>query len=126
LRHFTNDNCGLSHCPALGTVTPYQAIPDHRVKIQAASCWTSLDSALLTKLAWKAIQKTWHPGTWRHFAASRDAERDARAIRLQSDESENATVSAKKGVCAIQRNGVEIQFGHPNAVQSAPQVDISS
>ena len=29
-----------------------------------------------------AIQKTWHPGTWRHFVASRAAERDARAIRL--------------------------------------------
>jgi hypothetical protein len=30
----------------------------------------------------KAIQKTWHPGTWRHFAASRAAQRDARVIRL--------------------------------------------
>ncbi len=29
-----------------------------------------------------AIQKTWHPGTWRHFVASRAAERDARAVRL--------------------------------------------
>jgi hypothetical protein len=29
-----------------------------------------------------AIQKTWHPGTWRHFVASRAAQRDARAIRL--------------------------------------------
>jgi hypothetical protein len=40
--------------------------------------------ALKRKLAVqrKAIQKTWHPGTWRHFVASRAAERDARAIRL--------------------------------------------
>jgi hypothetical protein len=30
----------------------------------------------------KAIQKTPHPGTWRHFVASRVADRDARAIRL--------------------------------------------
>jgi hypothetical protein len=30
----------------------------------------------------KAIQKTWHPGTWRHFVATRAAERDARTIRL--------------------------------------------
>jgi hypothetical protein len=30
----------------------------------------------------KAIQKTPHPGTWRHFVASRAAHRDARAIRL--------------------------------------------
>jgi hypothetical protein len=30
----------------------------------------------------KAIQKTPHPGTWRHFVASRVAHRDARAIRL--------------------------------------------
>lgn len=29
----------------------------------------------------KAIQKTWHPGTWRHFVASRAAQRDVRAIR---------------------------------------------
>jgi len=40
--------------------------------------------ALKRKLAIKrkAIEKTWHPGTWRHFVASRAAERDARAIRL--------------------------------------------
>ena len=39
--------------------------------------------ALRRKLAIqrKAIQKTWHPGTWRHFVASRAAQRDARAIR---------------------------------------------
>jgi hypothetical protein len=30
----------------------------------------------------KAIQKTWHPGTWRYFVVSRAAERDARAVRL--------------------------------------------
>jgi hypothetical protein len=30
----------------------------------------------------KAIQKTPHPGTWRHFVASRVADRDAGAIRL--------------------------------------------
>ena len=28
------------------------------------------------------IQKTPHPGTWRHFVATRAAERDARAIQL--------------------------------------------
>ncbi|KPK17241.1 MAG: hypothetical protein AMJ62_01935 [Myxococcales bacterium SG8_38] len=30
----------------------------------------------------RAIEKTWHPGTWRHFVARRASERDARAIRL--------------------------------------------
>jgi len=30
----------------------------------------------------KAIQKTPHPGTWRHFVASRAAHRDGHAIRL--------------------------------------------
>jgi hypothetical protein len=30
----------------------------------------------------RAIQKTPHPSTWRHFVASRAADRDARAIRL--------------------------------------------
>ena len=41
--------------------------------------------ALKRKLAVqrKAIQKTPHPGTWRHFVASRAAQRDARAIRLR-------------------------------------------
>jgi hypothetical protein len=41
--------------------------------------------ALRRKLAIQriAIQKTWHPGTWRHFVASRAAQRDARAIRLR-------------------------------------------
>lgn len=41
--------------------------------------------ALRRKLAIqrKAIQKTWHPGTWRHFVASRASQRDARAIRLR-------------------------------------------
>ena len=40
--------------------------------------------ALKRKLAVQrsAIQKTWHPGTWRHFVATRAAERDDRAIRL--------------------------------------------
>jgi hypothetical protein len=65
-----------------------------RVKIQAASCWTSLDSALLTKLARKTIQKTWHPGTWRHFVASRAAQHDASAIRLlQRRERERGRIS---------------------------------
>ena len=41
--------------------------------------------ALRRKLAIqrKVIQKTWHPGTWRHFVAGRAAQRDARAIRLR-------------------------------------------
>jgi hypothetical protein len=34
----------------------------------------------------KAIQKTWHPGTWRRFVASRAAQRDALAIRLRERE----------------------------------------
>ncbi len=32
----------------------------------------------------KSIQKTWHPGTWRHFVASRATERDTRAIHLRN------------------------------------------
>ena len=41
--------------------------------------------ALKRKLAVqrRAIQKTPHPGTWRHFVASRAAQRDTRAIRLR-------------------------------------------
>ena len=43
-----------------------------------------------------------------------------------SDESGNAGVSAKKGSCEIQRDGVAIRFSDPNAGRSAPQVDIMS
>ena len=41
--------------------------------------------ALKRKLAVqrRAIQKTWHPGTWRHFVAGRAVQRDARANRLR-------------------------------------------
>jgi hypothetical protein len=51
---------------------------------QLALRQTIENRALKRKLAIqrKAIQKTWHPGTWRHFVASRVAERDARPIRL--------------------------------------------
>ena len=40
--------------------------------------------ALKRKLAVqrRAIQKSWHPGTWRQFVARRTAKRDVPAIRL--------------------------------------------
>jgi hypothetical protein len=40
--------------------------------------------ALKRKLAVqrKVIQRSWHPGTWRHFVASRAAKWDTRAIHL--------------------------------------------
>jgi hypothetical protein len=55
-----------------------------RERQQLALRQTIETRALKRKLAIqrKAIQKTWHPGTWRHFVASRAAHRDARAIRL--------------------------------------------
>jgi hypothetical protein len=40
----------------------------------------TLKRALATQRT--AIQKTWHPGTWRHFVASRAARGDARAVRV--------------------------------------------
>ena len=42
------------------------------------------------------------------------------------DESESEAVPAKKGSCEIQRDGVELQIGNPNAVYGALQVDITS
>jgi hypothetical protein len=50
---------------------------------QLALRQTMKTRALKRKLALqrKAIQKTWHPSTWRHFVASRAAQRGARAIR---------------------------------------------
>jgi len=68
-----------------------------RVKIQAASDWTTLESARLTKLACKAIQKTCHPGTWRHFVASHAAQRDSSAIRLlKKRERERGRISEER------------------------------
>ena len=46
----------------------------------------------------KAVQKTPHPGTWRHFVASRAAKRDDRAIRLvQRQERERAPWDLDRG-----------------------------
>jgi hypothetical protein len=45
---------------------------------------------------------------------------------LCSNESGNATVPATKGSCEIQRDGVVLQIGNPNAVYGALQVDITS
>jgi len=45
-----------------------------------------------------AIQKTPHPGTWRHFVASRVADRDARAIRLlQRRERQRGSYDLERG-----------------------------
>jgi hypothetical protein len=55
----------------------------------------------------KAIQKTPHPGTWRHFVASRVADRDARAIRLlQRRERDRGRCNEVREVCdAGRRSG---------------------
>jgi len=56
--------------------------------------------ALRRKLAnqRRAIQKTPHPGTWRHFVASRAADRDARAIRvLQRRERQRRSHDLERG-----------------------------
>ena len=73
--------------------------------------------ALRRKLAIqrKAIQKTWYPGTWRHFVASRAGATPAR-FDFESDESGNAAVPSKNGSCEMQGDGVETQMGGPNAV----------
>ena len=82
--------------------------------------------ALLTKLAWNAIQKAWHLGIGAISPPDAPPSATLGRFDFKSDESDNAAVSAKKGVCAIQRNGVEIQSGGPSAKRSAPQVDITS
>ena len=56
--------------------------------------------ALRRKLAnqRRAVQKTPHPGTWRHFVAGRAADRDARAIRLlQRRERQRALHDLERG-----------------------------
>ena len=54
--------------------------------------------ALQRKLAIQrsAIQKSWHPGTWRHLVASRAAERDARGIRLVQQRERECDRSSKE------------------------------
>jgi hypothetical protein len=42
-----------------------------------------------------------------------------------SDESGNEAVATKKGSYEMQGDAVELQIGDPNAVESAPQVDIT-
>ena len=56
------------------------------------------------------------------------APQNATPVRFDScsTESGNATVSARKGSCEIQRDGVVLQIGNPNAVYGALQVDIRS
>ena len=44
----------------------------------------------------RAIQGTWHPGTWRHFVASRAAQRDARAIRLVQQRERRRDLSSEE------------------------------
>jgi hypothetical protein len=56
--------------------------------------------ALRRKLAnqRRAIRKSPHPGSWRHFVASRAASRDARAIRLvQQREQERSPWDPARG-----------------------------
>ena len=58
---------------------------DRRQLLQQLAVQQTIESrALKRKLTVQrtAIQKTWHPGTWRHFVASRAAHRDTRALRL--------------------------------------------
>ena len=63
---------------------PVRARDRKRLSQQLALRQAIESRALKRKLAVqrKAIQKTPHPGTWRHFAASRAAHRNARATRL--------------------------------------------
>jgi len=62
---------------------------------QAIDAWT-----LRRRLAAqrKAVQKTPHPGSWRHFVASRAAKRDDRAIQLvQRQERERSDWDLERG-----------------------------
>lgn len=44
-----------------------------------------------------SIQKTWHPGTWRHFIANRARDRDARAVRLVHRQTRGRDRSQERG-----------------------------
>lgn len=71
----------------------------------------------------RAIEKTPHPGTWRHFvspAASRSA--TPARFKFERDEIGNATVPVKKGSCEIELDAVP-RFERGTC---APQVDIKS
>ncbi|MGB8331676.1 MAG: hypothetical protein WCE62_16230 [Polyangiales bacterium] len=54
------------------------------------------------------IQKTLRPGTWRHFVASRAAQRDPARSDLCGRASGIAVFPAKKGSCEIQGDEAEL------------------
>jgi hypothetical protein len=72
------------HQRALLAALPVNHRDRKRLSQQLALRQAIESRALRRKLAnqRRAIRKTPHPGTWRHFVASRAADRDDRAIRL--------------------------------------------
>ena len=69
---------------ALIAALPISGADKKRLSQQVSLRHAVDNRALKHKLARqrRAIQKTPHPGTWRHFVASRARDRDARAVRL--------------------------------------------
>jgi hypothetical protein len=88
------------HQRGLLAALPVSSCDRKRLSQQLALRQAIESRALRRKLAnqRRAIQKTPHPGTWRHFVASRAADRDARAIRvLQRRERQQRSHDLERG-----------------------------
>ena len=108
------------HWPALGTVIPYQAIPDLRVKyaskskpprVGRVSTRRSSQSSPGRRLRRPDIPA---PGVTSSLAAPPSA--TPARFDFYGDESGNEAVATKKGSYEMQGDAVEMQIGDPNAV----------
>ena len=107
---------------------PCQLATESQLLRQLALRQTIETRTLKRKLAIQrsAIQKTRHPGTWRHFVASRAASATPARFDFYGDGSGNAAAPTKKGSCEMQQDGAQIPGGDPKTVQSTPLVDVTS
>jgi hypothetical protein len=108
------------HWPALGTVIPYQAIPDLRVKYASKSKPPSA-GRVSTRCSSQSLPGRRFKGSGIRgpgVISSPVASHTATLVRFDfyGDESGNEAVPTTTGSCEIQGDGVAMQTGDPNAV----------
>jgi hypothetical protein len=105
------------HWPALGTVIPYQAIPDLRVKYASKSKPPRVGRVSTRRSSQSSPGRRFRrpgipaPGAISWPAAPENA--TPAPFHSSIDTPEAEIVPMKKGSCEIERDGVEIQFGDP-------------
>ncbi|MDH3726044.1 MAG: hypothetical protein OER77_00805 [Myxococcales bacterium] len=118
------------HWPALGTVIPYQAIPDLRVKYASKSKPPRVGRVSTRRSSQRSPGRRFRRlRTPAHGVISSPvAPHTATLVRFDfyGDESGNEAVATKKGSYEMQGDAMEMQIGDPNAVYGAQQVDTTS